>query len=101
MAVAPIDVAQEKRYRKTIAGFKRLWVLMVKKVESFEEYERGISAITGIPETVVRASLPAVSWSEFAKAPEKYLPKALAKIEAAYKAGKWKAKYIEAFRIPA
>lgn len=54
---------------------------MVKTADSFDAFVKGISAVTGIPEGTVRASLPAVSWSEFQRDAEKYLPKAVAKIE--------------------
>jgi hypothetical protein len=95
-----IDLKQEKWFRKATAGFRKAWVTMVKKAESFEAYAQGIAAVTGIPVDVVRSSLPAVSWKEFQANAEKYLPVALQKIEAAYRAGKWKTKYIEAFRTP-
>jgi len=92
-----LDAIQEKWYRKAIAGFKRNWVRMVKKAESFDAFVRGISAVTGIPEATVRASLPATNWKEFQANAEKYLPIALSKIESAYRAGKWKIKYRAAF----
>jgi hypothetical protein len=98
--VSVIDLKQEKWFKKAIAGFRKAWVTMVKKAESFEAYAQGISAVTGIPVDVVRSSLPAVNWKEFQANAERYLPAALQKIEAAYRAGKWKIKYVEAFRTP-
>jgi len=92
-----LDAIQEKWYRKAIAGFKENWVPMVKKSESLDAFVRGISAVTGIPEGTVRAALPTKNWAEFQANAEKYLPIALSKIEAAYRAGKWKVKYRRAF----
>jgi hypothetical protein len=70
---------------------------MVRMSESLDAFVRGISAVTGIPEATVRASLPAKNWADFQANADKYLPIALAKIEAAYRAGKWKVKYRKAF----
>jgi len=95
--MAVIEVKEEKWFRKATEGFKRLWVPMVSAAESFDAVVRGISAVTGIPEATVRASLPAVEWSRFQKEAEKYLPIALAKIEAAYRAKKWSRKYKKVF----
>lgn len=92
-----LDAIQEKWYRKAIAGFKKNWLTMVKKAETFDAFVKGISAVTGIPEATVRASLPAVNYKEFQANAERYLDIALAKIEAAYRAGKWKVKYRQAF----
>lgn len=92
-----LSAIQEKWYKKAIAGFKANWARMVKKADSFDAFVRGISAVTGIPEATVRASLPAKNWQEFQREADKYLPIAVAKIEAAYRAGKWAAKYKAAF----
>jgi len=92
-----LDAIQEKWYRKAIAGFKANWVRMVKAAESLDAFVKGISAVTGIPESTVRASLPAKNWADFQANAEKYLPIALSKIEAAYRTGKWKVKYRRAF----
>ena len=92
-----LDVIQEKWYRRAIAGFRRNWVAMVKRAETFDAFVKGISAITGIPEATVRSSLPAVNYKEFQANAEKYLDIALSKIEAAYRQGKWKLKYRQAF----
>jgi len=92
-----LDIAEEKWFRKAIAGFKEVWSSAVKAAESFDAFVKGISAITGIPEATVRASLPAKHWQEFQREADKYLPKAVAKIEAAYRARKWSTKYRRAF----
>jgi len=92
-----LDMIQEKWFRKAMAGFKRNWVAMVQKAESFEAFVNGISAVTGIPAATVRASLPAQNYKEFQANADKYLSIALAKLEAAYRAGKWKVKYRAAF----
>jgi len=93
-----LRLAEEKWYRNAIAAFKAAWVTMVKKAESFDAFVKGIATITGLPESTVRASLPAVHWKEFQANAEKYLPKALEKIEAAFRARKWSTKYVEAFK---
>jgi len=67
------------------------------RAESLDAFVRGISAVTGIPEATVRASLPAKAWVEFQREPERYLPIAVAKIESAYRAKKWSRKYRKAF----
>jgi hypothetical protein len=92
-----LEAIQDKWYKKAIAGFKENWARMVKMSESLDAFVRGISAVTGIPEATVRASLPAKNWAEFQREADKYLPIALSKIEAAYRAGKWKVKYRKAF----
>jgi len=92
-----LDAIQEKWYRKAIAGFRKNWVRMVQKAESFDAFVNGIAAVTGIPAATVRASLPAQNWKEFQANASKYLPIAISKIEAAYRAGKWKVKYRAAF----
>jgi len=92
-----LPAIEDKWYRKAIAGFKKNWVRMVQKAESFDAFVRGISAVTGIPEATVRASLPATNWKDFQANAEKYLSIALSKIEAAYRARKWSTKYKAAF----
>jgi len=92
-----LGIIEEKWYRKAIAGFRKNWVPMVKKAESFDAFVKGISAVTGIPEATVRSSLPAVNWKEFQANAEKYLDIAISKIEAAYRSHKWSLKYKQAF----
>lgn len=92
-----LSVYEDKWFRKTIAGFRKVWVPMVQKAESFDAFVKGISAVTGIPEDVVRSSLPAVNWREFQANAPKYLEQAVRKIEAAYRAKKWSRKYKAAF----
>jgi hypothetical protein len=92
-----LEAKQEKWFKKAMAGFERVWVPAVKAAESFDAFCKGISAITGLPESVVRSSIPATNWAEFQKEAEKYLPIAKSKIEAAFKAGKWARRYRRAF----
>lgn len=92
-----LEVKEEKWFKKAMQGFERNWVSMVKKSESFDAFVKGISAVTGIPESVIRNSLPATNWADFQKEAEKYLPIAKSKIEAAYRAKKWSIKYRQAF----
>jgi len=92
-----VDIAEEKWFRKAIDGFKKVWATMVKQAESFDAFVKGISAFTGIPEATVRASIPAQRWAEFQRNPERYLAKAVAKIETAYRSKKWSRKYKKAF----
>jgi len=90
-------MAEQKWYKNAIAGFKVAWVSMVKRAESFDAFVKGIALITGLPESTVRASLPATHWKEFQANADKYLPKAIEKIEAAFRARKWSSKYKAAF----
>lgn len=92
---------EEKWFRKAMAGFRENWGRMVKAAESLEAFCQGISAVTGIPAGTIRASLPAKNWATFQAEAEKYLPIAVAKIEAAHRAGKWQAKYRKAFSTTA
>jgi len=92
-----LDLLEEKWYRKAIAGFRKNWLRMVKRAESFDAFVKGISSVTGIPESTVRASIPAQNWKNFQANAEKYLEIAIRKIEAAHAAGKWKTKYRQAF----
>jgi len=95
--MAIIDMKEEKWYRKAIAGFKEAWVAMVKKAESLDAFVKGISAVTGIPEATVRASIPAKNWADFQANADKYLSIAIEKIEAAYRSKKWSTHYKRAF----
>ena len=92
-----LDAYEEKWYRKAMAGFRAVWVPMVKAAESLEAFCAGISAVTGIPAATVRASLPAKNWAAFQAEAEKYLPIAISKIEAAHRTKKWSRKYRAAF----
>jgi len=92
-----LEEIEEKWIRKTNAGFRENWVRMVKKAESFDLFVKGISAVTGIPEATVRASLPAKNWKDFQENAEDYLDIAIAKIDAAYRAKKWSKRYGAAF----
>lgn len=92
-----LDIYEEKWFKKAIAGFRKNWVPMVQKAESFEAFVQGIASVTGLPVDVVRASLPATNWKEFQANASKYLDIAIRKIEAAYRAKKWSTKYREAF----
>jgi len=91
--MALLEKYEEKWYRNAIAAFKVYWVEMVKRAESFDAFVKGIAFVTGLDEATVRASLPATHWKEFQAIAERYLPKALAKIEAAFRARKWSTKY--------
>ena len=92
-----LEAIEQKWFNKAIAGFRQVWASAVKAAESFDAFVKGISAITGIPEATVRASLPAKNWQEFQREADKYLPIAIAKIEAAYRQRKWSRKYKKAF----
>jgi len=83
-----LDAKHEKWFRKTVAGFRKAWVSMVSSAESFDAFCEGIAAVTGIPKGTVAASMPATNYKEFQANAAKYLPLAVAKIEAAYRAGK-------------
>ncbi|MEM1588975.1 MAG: hypothetical protein QW175_00970 [Candidatus Bathyarchaeia archaeon] len=94
---APIDRLEEKWYRKAMAALKAKWVPAVQSATSLEAFIKGISAVTGIPEGTIRASLPAMNWAEFQKRASEILPLVLEKVEAAYRAKKWSVHYKRAF----
>lgn len=92
-----LAIIEDKWFRKAMAGFRERWAAGVKAAESLSAFCEGISAVTGIPAATVAASLPAKNWAAFQAEAEKYLPIAVAKIEAAHRAGKWSAHYKRAF----
>jgi len=92
-----LSVAEDKWYRKAIAGFRDQWARMVAASSSLDAFCEGISAVTGIPAATIRSSLPAKNFADFQANASKYLPLAVAKIEAAHRAGKWKTKYLAAW----
>jgi len=94
MSLAAIE---DKWYRKAMAGFRENWSRMVKAADCLTAFCQGISAVTGIPVGTVQSSLPAKNWAAFQAEADRYLPIAVAKIEAAHRAGKWSAKYRKAF----
>ena len=96
----PLEIYEEKWLRKVRAA-KPKWLAMVKKAESLEAYVKGIAAVTGIPESVIRASFPARNWAEFQANAERYVEIWISKIEAAYKLHKWSENYKRAFQTPA
>jgi len=88
---------EEKWYRKAIKGFRTAWLAMIKRAESFDAFVKGIAAVTGLPESVVRSSIPAQNWKDFQANADKYLEIAIRKIEAAFRTHKWSTKYKQAF----
>jgi len=92
-----LEVYEEKWIRK-IRAARPKWIAMVKKAESLEAYCKGISAVTGIPESVIRASFPARNWAEFQANAEKYVDIWISKVEAAYRIHKWSTNYKQAFQ---
>jgi hypothetical protein len=91
-----LDIAEEKWIRKLRAS-KPKWLAMVKKAESLEAYVKGIAAITGLPESTIRASFPARNWAEFQANAERYVELWIGKIESAYRQKKWSTNYKKAF----
>jgi hypothetical protein len=94
-----LDVIEEKWIRKLRAS-KPKWLAMVKRAESFDAYVKGIAAVTGLPENVIRASFPARNWAEFQANAEKYVELWISQIETAYKQKKWSTNYKRAFSTP-
>jgi hypothetical protein len=90
---------EEKWIRKCRASRSR-WLAMVKKAESLDAYVKGVAAVTGLPEGVIRASFPAKNWAEFQANAEKFVDIWISKIEAAARAKKWSTNYVEAFKTP-
>ncbi len=78
-------------------GFRGAWVANVKRAESLSAFVEGIAQVTGIPSGTVAASMPAKNFADFQANAEKYLPMAIAKLEAAYRSKKWSRKYRQAF----
>ena len=95
-----LDVYEEKWIRKVRAA-RTAWLEMVKKAESLDAYVKGIAAITGLPEAVIRASFPARNWADFQANAERYVDLWISKIEAAFRAKKWSTHYKRAFQTPA
>jgi len=95
--MARIDIAERKWFRKTSAAFRKVWLDMVKRAESFDAFVKGVADFLGVSPEVVRASLPAQNWAEFQRNAEQYVEVALRKIQRAFEQHKWKRKLIEAF----
>jgi len=90
----------EEKWARNVRRAKGKWLAMVKKAESLEAYVKGIAAVTGLPESVIRASFPAKNWAEFQANAEKFVEIWMSKVEAAARARKWSTNYIEAFKTP-
>jgi len=90
----------EEKWAKKVRAARGKWLAMVKKAESLDAYVKGIAAITGIPENVIRASFPAKNWAEFQANAEKFVDIWMSKVEAAARAKKWSTNYVEAFKTP-
>jgi len=92
----PLEVYEEKWIRKLRAARPK-WIAMVKRAESLDAYVKGIAAVTGLPESTIRASFPARNWAEFQANAERYVDIWISKIEAAYRLKKWSTNYKAAF----
>lgn len=92
-----LDRIEDIWYRKAIAGLRANWLKAVSASSSLDSFCEGISAVTGIPAATIRGSLPAKNYADFQANASTYLPIAMAKVEAAHRAGKWKANYRRAF----
>jgi len=95
-----LDIYEEKWIRK-VRGARAKWLAMVKKAESLEAYVKGVAAVTGLPEGVIRASFPARNWAEFQANAEKFVDIWISKVEAAFRVKKWSSNYKQAFQTPA
>jgi len=91
-----LDIYEEKWIRKVRAARPK-WIAMVKKAESLDAYVKGVAAVTGLSESVIRASFPARNWAEFQANAEKFVDIWISKVESAYRAKKWSAHYKAAF----
>jgi len=92
-----LAAAEEKWYRKAMAGFKAKWPGIMKSSHTLDAFCKGIAAVTGIPEGTVRASLPAKNFADFQANAERYITIAVTKIERAYRDKKWSTNYRRAF----
>lgn len=92
-----LDIYEEKWIR-ALRRKKGKWLAMVKKAESFDAYVKGIAAITGLPESEIRASFPARGWAEFQANADRYVDLWISKIEAAFRQKKWSTNYRQAFQ---
>ena len=95
-----LEIYQEKWFRKVSAARSK-WLEMVKKADSLDAYVKGIAAVTGLPETVIRASFPAKNWADFQANADKYVDIWLNKIQEAHRMGKWAKNYLAAFKTTA
>lgn len=96
--MAILDRIEDKWYRKALAGFRARWASQVAASTSLDAFCEGISAVTGIPAATIRGSLPAKNYADFQAHAAEYLPIAIAKLEAAHRTGKWKTKYLAAWK---
>lgn len=87
----------EEKWIRACRRKKAKWLAMVKKAESLDAYVKGISAITGIPEHVVRASFPAKGWAEFQANADKFVDIWISNIEKAFRLHKWSENYKKAY----
>ena len=95
--MALIELYERKWHRKTIAAAGK-WVTKVKSPDTFQAYVKGISTVTGLPESEVSASLPARNYREFQANADQFVEKFKSKVEAAFQMRKWSKNYIAAFR---
>jgi len=91
-----LELYEEKWVRKLRAS-KSKWLAAVKSASSLDAYVKMIAAITGIPESTIRASFPAKNYAEFQANADKYVDLWMTKIEAAYRVKKWSTNYRAAF----
>jgi len=92
-----LEVYEEKWFRK-VAAAKPKWLQAVKNATSLDAYVKGIAAVTGLPETVIRASFPAKNWADFQTNAEKYVDIWISKIQEAHRNRKWAENYLRAFK---
>ena len=92
-----LELYERKWQTKTLAAVSK-WVEMVKKPETFQSYVAGISAVTGLPESEVSASLPARNYREFQANAEQFAEKFRTRVQKAAEMRKWSRNYINAFR---
>jgi len=93
-----LEAGQAKWNRKTAKAFREKWVRNFADARTFDEWVQGIAAATGLSPQQIASSLPAQNFREAQSNANAYLEKALRKIDAAARTGKWKQNFIRAFQ---
>ena len=94
---AKLELAKRKMINK-LRNAKDKWVAAVKDARTLDEYVRKIAQVTGLPESVVRASTPVKNFAEFQRSAEQYVDIWLNNVIRAIESGKWEANFIRAFK---
>lgn len=93
-----LEAGQRKWNAKAAAAFRAKWVSNFASAQSFDSWCEGVAAATGLPKGTIASSLAGQNFRAAQQNAAAYAEKALRKIEAAARSGKWKANYVRAFQ---